>query len=98
MSSAKTALKAHQRMGLSADLEAVEGVSPLAEAGAGLGILAGVHDVVPEAHREALLRFDQRKHLHSHVCLVQRYGARNDQLPGRIWMRAFRFSERDMQT
>ena len=64
-----------------AHLEAVEGVSALAEAGAGLSILAGVHDVVPEAHCKAPLRLDQRKHLHRHVGLVQRCGARHDQLP-----------------
>lgn len=75
-------------MGLGADLEAVEGVGPLAEACAGLGILAGVHDMVPEVHREALLRFDQRKHLHSYVGLVQRCGACDNHFPGRIRMRA----------
>ncbi len=41
-----------------AHLEAVEGVSALAEAGAGLSILAGMHDVVPEAHCKAALRLD----------------------------------------
>lgn len=66
-----------------ADLEAVQCVGALTEAGASLYVLTGVHDVVPEIHGKALLRLHQREHLHRHLCLVQRRRPRNNQLPVR---------------